>query len=290
MRTAKNVSGLNQQKAELPQTFFDARNQTASQYETGRANFNQYAARTGLNSGAAGQAQLAMGTTYQGNLGALQNAEIKANRDIDTQLANLTAAYRSQVAQAQAEGDYTKMTMLYQQYQNDQNVLRQEQQRQQEFDMTMNSNKAELLASMGDFSGYQQLYGLSPEQTASMTALWQQQNAPKVTYSGGSRGGSSGNNAGTDKDVDLYTAIRMSGLDPYTFLAIYGGRYDISASEIEGVVKGYERESSAKHNPIIHPISSKRRSRVNGFFGSLWCSQISCEQGMEQRQNSAVHS
>lgn len=126
--------------------------------------------------------------------------------------------------------------------------------------MTMTANKAELLASAGDFSGYQQLYGLTPEQTASMSALWQQQNAPKVTYSGGGDGGS---NSYMGQDADLYTAIRMSGLDPYTFLAMYGGKYDISASEIAGVVEGYNNANQARTTNLPYTASSGNNAAVS---------------------------
>ena len=239
----QSVSALNQQKSEIPQIFTDARNRAAGQYETQRANFNRYAANTGLNVGTAGQAQLAMGTTYQGNLGQLDRAEIKAITDINTQLSNLAAKYRSEVAQAQAEGDYDRMTMLYQQYQNEQNILRQQQQRQQDIDMTTAENRAKLLASMGDFSGYQQLYDLDPTQTAALSALWKQQNAPKYTGGGGRSGGSS---SGTSAESGIIANMLALGDDAKAYEYLVG--LGLAAGITDMLYKFYKEQSLAQQS------------------------------------------
>jgi hypothetical protein len=240
----QSISALNQQKSEIPQIFTDARNRAAGQYETQRANFNRYAANTGLNVGTAGQAQLAMGTTYQGNLGQLDRAEIKAITDINTQLSNLAAKYRSEVAQAQAEGDYDRMTMLYQQYQNEQNILRQQQQRQQDIDMTTAENRAKLLASMGDFSGYQQLYDLDPTQTAALSALWKQQNAPK--YTGGGGGGGGGSSSGTSAESGIIANMLALGDDAKAYEYLVG--LGLAAGITDMLYKFYKEQRLAQQS------------------------------------------
>lgn len=240
---AQNVSGLQAQKAELPTTFATARNQTASQYETGRANFNQYAARTGLNSGAGGQAQLAMGTTYQGNLGQLDRAEIKATNDINTQLSNMTNKYRSEVAQAQAEGDYDRMTMLYQQYQNEQNYLRQQQAQQESNTYNRSVYDAETLAKYGDFSGYAAL-GYSPEQIANMQTAYQASITPKYSGGGGSRSG--GSSSGTSAESGIIANMLALGDDAKAYEYLVG--LGLAAGKTDTLYKFYKDQSLAQQS------------------------------------------
>jgi hypothetical protein len=121
-----SLSNIESARAQIPQAYRDARNETAGQSEVQRANFNQYASNTGLNSGAGGQAQLAFSSNLQGNLGALNRQEAQAMSDLARQEANLRSEYAAKIAQAQADGDYNTMSMLYSQWQNDQNVLRQQ--------------------------------------------------------------------------------------------------------------------------------------------------------------------
>lgn len=177
----QNVNTLNATKEKIPGQYQEARNATAGQAAVQRSNFNEYAAASGLNSGAGGQAQLAFGNTLQGNLSGLDKAQANALAELDLQIANLETNYRNAVQQAIAQGEFEKAQALYNDYQTKQaQMLNQHQ-----FDAQMNYNyatldynklnaaqaaalvKAQTLAQYGDFSGYKEL-GWTDEQIAFM--------------------------------------------------------------------------------------------------------------------------
>lgn len=112
----QNVNTLNNTKAGIPQTYQDARNSTAAQSETQRANFNEYAAASGLNSGTGGQAQLAFSNTLQSNLSGLDREQAKAISDIDLQITNLTVQSKADIAKALAAGNLEKSRSLLDNY------------------------------------------------------------------------------------------------------------------------------------------------------------------------------
>lgn len=241
LNTAMNSSlgSIESARAQIPQTYRDARNQTAGQGEVQRANFNQYASNAGLNSGAGGQAQLAFASDLQGNLGSLNRQEAQAMSDITRQESNLKAEYASKIAQAQADGDYNTMSMLYSQWQNDQNYLRQQTANDQNYLRQQTANEettgyaraVDRANASGIFTGMSS-YGWSPDEIDSANRQWQMKNTPKVTGGGGGGGG--------PKDTNIYSLIKTSNLDPYTFLAMYGNKYNIASGEIDGVVRDYK--------------------------------------------------
>lgn len=172
----KNVSNINAQIDALPALYNDARNKTASQSEVQRANFNEYAAANGLNSGAGGQAQLSFANTLQGNLSSLDKAQADETSKYQLQLTQLASDYQNAMQQALAQGNLDKSKALFEAYQTNKAYLQSQQEleynrkvAQDETDFSRKLTLAQLGAQYGDFSGYAAL-GFTPEQIAKLTA------------------------------------------------------------------------------------------------------------------------
>ncbi len=123
-----NVNTLNAQRKQLPETYQTAKNTTAAQSELQRANFNEYAAASGLSSGAGGQVQLSMSNELQGNLSSLDKAQANALTQLDLQMTNLTTQYQNNLAMAFAEGNISRVAALYEAYENNRAALMAQQQ------------------------------------------------------------------------------------------------------------------------------------------------------------------
>jgi hypothetical protein len=176
----QSVNTLNAEKAKLPGAYAAAKNETAGQSETQRANFNEYAAASGLNSGAGGQASLAFSNQLQGNLAALTQAQTDATAAIDLQLANLQTQYQTDLAQAFAEGNLAKVSALYNSYEKNRADMLLKQQtelddKNQKYEADRNW-ALETAIRTGVYAGMA-AYGWTPQQIANAEKLWQQQMA-----------------------------------------------------------------------------------------------------------------
>lgn len=109
----QNVMDLDALKESTQAQYRAARDQTAASAAVNRAGWNEYALASGLGSGAAGQAQLALGNQLTGELSALRSAEAGALLDIETRREKAGAQYRAEVAQAIADGNYKRANALY---------------------------------------------------------------------------------------------------------------------------------------------------------------------------------
>ncbi|MBQ5503517.1 MAG: hypothetical protein IIT95_00305, partial [Oscillospiraceae bacterium] len=89
LRDAYDQNMLTYQAAreDIAPVFEAQRNATAAESERQRAAFNEYAAARGLNSGAGGQAELARGNVFAGNLNALNTEQAKQETEIDRAIA-----------------------------------------------------------------------------------------------------------------------------------------------------------------------------------------------------------
>ena len=177
----------------IPDTYNEARNNTAGTAAVNRQSFNEYAASSGLNSGTGGQARLAMDNALMTNLSGLDKQQAKDISAVDLQLAQLKAKYEGDIATAIANGQLQKAQTLYQQWQIDQQnaieqtrfeaemALRREESAQQQSNTEYNRNLyyAEFLAKSGDFSGYKAL-NFTPEQLASLQVDYVVSNATGV--------------------------------------------------------------------------------------------------------------
>lgn len=109
----KNLAGLDRTQQSISPTYQAARNQAAGNAARQQQAFNEYAAAYGLNSGTAGQAQLAMSNALQGNLSGIDTAEANALSDLELQRSQTEIDYNNAIAQAKAEGNYQLAQQLY---------------------------------------------------------------------------------------------------------------------------------------------------------------------------------
>lgn len=165
----QNLSNAQAARDALPEQYQARANDLAVQYERQRRNLNEQAAANGLNTGAGSQMQLALGSNYQRDYGGIRRAEQQAVNEADRGIRDLQSAYQSSVQQAVADNDYRRAQALLGEYKNQyQNAL----------------NRAQTLASYGNFSGYAGIPGYSQEQIDSMRSAWVASN-PQLAYNTG---------------------------------------------------------------------------------------------------------
>lgn len=195
----QNIIDVDALAAKIPQTYQSARNQTAATAEQNKANWNEYAAASGLNVGTGAQGNLSMSNQLLGDMGSINSQEANAVNDLDTQRLKIQTQYQNAIAQAIAEGDLAKAQALYQEaVRVDESLVATAQAQADEnyrawgAGQSVNDNYnsklqqyAETLAAYGDFSGYKAL-GYTDEQIANMAAYWQQLNGGGSSSSGNS--------------------------------------------------------------------------------------------------------
>ncbi len=178
----QNTASLDRTAEQIPVTYQGARNQAAGQAAISQKNFDEYAAASGLNSGAAAQARLASNTALQSTLGSISQAEAQALADIELQRRQLEERYRAEIAAAIAESNAERARTLYNEYVRQQEALadakrvaadeayRQRTLAMQEADTDYERKlrAAEIAYKLyGDTSLYNQLFGISaPSYTA----------------------------------------------------------------------------------------------------------------------------
>lgn len=258
----KNLAGMDRTQQSISPTYQSARNQAAGNAARQQQAFNEFAAAYGLNSGTAGQAQLAMSNALQGNLSGIDTAEANALSDLELQRSQAEIDYNNAIAQAKAEGNYQLAQQLYtekvrvdealqaQIAQAAQNELARQQmamqQSQQDWENQFALDKyntgleqqdyqnmlalAQEMAKYGDFSGYQAL-GID---TSTMEQRYAQEQAAanaKRYRSGGSGGsGSSGMSFTTAKSYadngiwndEVLAVLRKNGLSDEYLSTVYG--------------------------------------------------------------------
>ena len=253
----QQLDALTAGEAEIAPAYANVRNQAAVTQAQNQAGFNEYAAARGLNAGAGGQAYLARQNVYGNALNAADVAEQGAYRNIalqksqvesDIERQRAQALYNEMVRSQEAAAEQSRygqsLAIDQQRYEQDQRRYDQglaiDQQRYEqelarygdetEYDKLVNS--ANILASLGDFSGYQSLYGWTPEQVAAAESLYKQQTAPKATARSG------GGTVAASKPVLTYAQMMSAleeGLTTPAVLAAYeyymGAPYEGAADE-----------------------------------------------------------
>lgn len=155
-------------KARIPQTYQAQANSLSANMGREKQNFNEYAAATGLNSGAGGQAALAMSGALQGGLSTLRTGEANALSDADLQMEKLKQQYLSMQQTAKAQSDFQRAQAMLDQQNRDTEAARQQaqfdanigfQREQFQYGQTQDTYdnqlaQAKLLASIGDYSGF----------------------------------------------------------------------------------------------------------------------------------------
>ena len=131
----QNVNAINRAGEGVDARYQNARNQAAGASELAARNFAEYAAASGLNSGAGGQAELARNVTLQNNLNDINTAEAEVYADLELQLSNAETEYNNAIAQAEASNDFALAESLYQEKVRVQQELVNQQMQQYEMDL-----------------------------------------------------------------------------------------------------------------------------------------------------------
>lgn len=146
-----NVLSLDAKSAKLKDAYDDARNKAYSQSETSRAGWNEYAAGSGLNSGAGGQASLAYSNALQSSMTGLNKSQASAEADIALQKAQLDIKYKDAIAKAISDGELERANQLYK----------------------LAQTRADTMAGIGDYSGYSQ-FGYTQAQIDALKAAYEE--------------------------------------------------------------------------------------------------------------------
>lgn len=149
----------------------------------------QKLAALGINGGAAETSEVNLRSGYAGNLSENERTRLQGERDIDSEVA----AARAQAQLAAKDAESEAMVSYFS------NLIAQKQQAEEQ-KRTDQEAKAELLASMGDYSGLVSMGIISDSDAERLKKSWIAQN-PKLAvalgYTGSSKSGS-----GTQKSVE----------------------------------------------------------------------------------------
>lgn len=163
----QSMSGYRQAQEKLAPEYQQKANDLAAQYERQRQNFWNQAAASGINTGVSAQESLARGGEYQRDFGSLRTSEAEQQAAIKRQMADREAQYQNDIAAALAENDYQRAQALYNEYNTG-------------YDRDLEN--AKIMASYGDFSFFENLYG--KDQANNMFLLWAAQN-PDLAHNTG---------------------------------------------------------------------------------------------------------
>ena len=176
----QNLSDAEANRNRMVNQYNTAVSDLATQYERNRYNNNLQAASNGLNVGTGSQMALAQAGQYQRDYGKLRGEQAAQAAELDRQIADMTATYRSEVTKAIADGDYSRAAALVDEANNQVSQLKDAYSLQ----ITDLGNAAELLAEAGDYTGYQDLYGYTDDQVKALQQNWAMSN-PDAAYKSG---------------------------------------------------------------------------------------------------------
>ena len=109
----KNTGALDYQQSKIAPTYDAAANNAGAQAAIQRANFNESAKASGLNTGAGSQAELSMRNAEAANISAIRKAQADAQADLDFQRSQLTLEYQNAIREAIAKNELQKAQALY---------------------------------------------------------------------------------------------------------------------------------------------------------------------------------
>lgn len=110
----EQLAAYDSEAAALPGLYREAKNQSAASAAVTQQSMNERFTASGLNSGAQGQAALALGIAAQGELAGLDAERASRLADIESQRAQTRAQYQNAVAQAIAQNEIERANALYQ--------------------------------------------------------------------------------------------------------------------------------------------------------------------------------
>lgn len=110
----KALNGLKQSTVGVDQKYTDAANTAAAQSEQAKRNFMEYAAASGLNSGASAQSEIARSTQLNSDLTKLDQDRNSFYQNIELQKAQAEQDYDAAIASAINSNDAARAQALYQ--------------------------------------------------------------------------------------------------------------------------------------------------------------------------------
>ena len=181
---SQSIAALDAERAAVGSTYDAAKNDAAARSAVERSNFDEYAAASGLSSGAGTQAALAYSNVLQGDLSALGAAEAAAETALDTQQSALTVQHQYELARAGQSADLDRAGALLDEYNTQRAVSIERDWRDADrayntmlfnAESEQDAYRRALSASeaTGVYSGMGP-YGWSSEQIARAERLWQQ--------------------------------------------------------------------------------------------------------------------
>ncbi len=114
LRTAydANVRTLRAEGEQLPALYRERKNDAAARSELEKRSFNEYAAASGLNSGTAGQAELARLNRLHSDLAALGREETDKKAALEDELRTVRLDYEDRVSEAVSKGEMQRAQAL----------------------------------------------------------------------------------------------------------------------------------------------------------------------------------
>lgn len=110
----EQLAAYDSEAAALPGIYREAKNRSAASASVTQQGMNERFTASGLNSGAQGQAALALGIAAQGELASLDAERASRLADIESQRAQTRSQYQNAVAQAIAQNEIERANALYQ--------------------------------------------------------------------------------------------------------------------------------------------------------------------------------
>lgn len=153
---AENLAELDKNETETNATYDEEKRQAQGNAERSAANWRELANAQGLNTGAMGQAALAQNNQLQSNLNTLGSAQAQAIANIQSQRTLLGKQYQLEILQAQADNDYNRAQMLYQEAVRQDEILQAKEQQYTEmmYDLLSNAMSSSGSSSTTAGSGY----------------------------------------------------------------------------------------------------------------------------------------
>lgn len=109
----KNIASVDSAMSNLGTSAYEAKRQAAGEAALTRQRLNEQFAANGLNTGAAGQAHLALLNQQTANLNNIEAKRMQAENAYNAQKAALTQEYQSQIKSAILDNDADRAAALY---------------------------------------------------------------------------------------------------------------------------------------------------------------------------------
>lgn len=200
---AENLAALEKNETETNATYDEEKRQAQGNAERSAANWRELANAQGLNTGAVGQAALAQSNQLQSSLNTLGSAQAQAIANIQSQRTLLGKQYQLEILQAQADNDYNRAQMLYQE------AVRQ--------DELLQAKEQQYMSMMSDLLSSGLSSGSSGSSSSSLGYQGALQNAglSGSGYGSGGQSGSGQTSGNNNADAAARYAAQLISLNGY---------------------------------------------------------------------------